>query len=139
MKDEIHVSYFVDKDEDPEINMRWHCGYYDGPISGIAEYHGEHVWFRVVEWEHDNLFSIRRYGLYRLSEKEISEESYWHCLFRRHVGHHCDYGDRYAPYAGGNNPNKFYHKTKKRPKRDYTKNECLDVFDECLFNRNREE
>jgi hypothetical protein len=140
---DVPLSVFCDEsDDDPKIYMLWHSNYYDGPLSGMALYEGKKVWFECDEWEHDNLYHMRTFNLYELSEEEIAEEEYWHELFRKHVGWHSDYGDRYAQCGAegtsDGNWDAFYKKAEKeRPKRDYSKNKCLGTFDETFFIREK--
>jgi hypothetical protein len=45
------------------VRLLWHNDYWDGPVSGLAEYHGKEYWFQAIwdveadDWEHP-----RRYG-----------------------------------------------------------------------------
>ncbi len=132
--DIIPISHFLyDKEPEPVITMLWYSNYHDGPLSGLAEYSGEKYWFDMVQNDHDTLFHIRTFGLYKLSLEELETEEKRHQLFRDMVGHHCDYGDNYAPYKGKDTITGFYEISETWEDRDYTKNECMGVFDECLL------
>lgn len=136
--DTIPISYFVyDKEPEPVITMLWHSNYYDGPLSGLAEYNEKKYWFDMVQDDHDTLFHIRTFGLYKLSPEELETEEKRHRLFRDMVGHHCDYGDNYAPYEGKDTTGKYYKLSETWKDYNYTKNECIGVFDECLFIRKK--
>lgn len=142
--DKIPAEYFFEKPNEEEPQMLWHSDYYDGPISGIARYKGQIVWFNCVEWEHDNLFFMRRYALYELTQEQIDHEIEIHNRFRRQVGRHCDYCDDFW------NPNDekisslqpimnlFYEWFKKTPRTDYTKNKVLGIFDDSQFTKERD-
>jgi len=84
-----------DEDEEPDLRMLWHCDYYDGPLSGMAEYEGEMVWFQCCN---DPVDGLRLFKLYRLSPEQIEAETARHESFRKHVGWHADHGERYKDY-----------------------------------------
>lgn len=77
-----------------DVRILWHSNYYDGPLSGIAEYKGEKVLFNCKkEYSTKKLYDklFRAYELYRLTPEQWKEISYWHEEFRLFVGTHCDY------------------------------------------------
>ncbi len=127
---------------DFELKMLHHSDYYDGPISGLALYKGQKVWFHMIEYEDDNLFRCRTYGLYELSKKDLDEIEYWHKRFQDGVGYHTDYGEVYTRDGMGSDKKKFenfYRDIKKifEKPRDYTTGKRLAVVNETQFDRNR--
>ena len=131
---------YKDKEEDTtEATMLWHSDYYDGPLSGLAEYKGEKVWFQCSEWEDENLFNMRIFNLHELSKEELEEEERWHQFFCDNVGKHCNYVDGGREEDGANYTQEsfdlYYKEAKKRPKRDYTKNRIIATLDESFFQR----
>lgn len=126
--------------EEPDLDMIWHSGYYDGPLSGMALYNGKYVWFDCFSDDWDEPYpNMRVYKLYELSEEEIADELYWHSEFEKYVGYHTNYDSSYAPFGGKNRKdvNKFYKKHKKRKERNYTSNAVLGEFTDVQFRRNR--
>ena len=132
--------YYKDKDEDTEdAIMLWHSNYYDGPLSGMADYKGKKVWFDCVEDEHCNIYNIRIFGLYELSDEEVKEEEHWHQFFCDNVGKHSNYvdGKREADSASYTQESfdYYYKEAKKRKSRDYTQNKLITTLDESFFVR----
>ena len=131
--------YYKDEEEQPEATMLWHSNYYDGPLSGLAEYKDELVWFNIIDWEHDNVFNMRTFGLYELSDEETKYELDWHQLFCEQVGYHCNYENGNRVDRGEDftqeSMDKFYAEAEKRPKRDYMNNKLIVEIDESYFNR----
>lgn len=139
--EEIVASDLYDKD-DLKLSFLWHCGYYDGPMNGMALYNGQKVWFDMDEDSYDNIFFMRTYKIYELSDEDIEELETSHARFQRDVGYHTDYGEVYAPFEGvKNKPNfeKYYERAKKlfKKRKDFTKNKCLGTFDRCQFSGKR--
>lgn len=88
--------FFDDAEDQPDLDMLWHSNYWDGPLSGMARYNGEEVWFNCISEEENG---DRIFGLYRLSKEDHAELTYRHELFRDMVGHHCDHDpERYSDY-----------------------------------------
>lgn len=83
----VPLSEFYD-DEQPNLEMLWHCNYYDGPLSGMAKYDGEYVWFKCT-YEDDYGDSV--YTLYELDNDAYRELQRQHDIFREMVGHHVDH------------------------------------------------
>lgn len=152
--EDVPLSVFYDDHEQPDLKMIWHSGFWDGPLSGLAEYNGEKVWFDCVE-DVDN--QIRRYAVYRLSTEELREVERNHKRFEKMVGYHCnhdethkEYGDvekwKFCPIWAHHLWRKIlfdvYYKrsifgkvtwVKKPLKRDFTENEKLGEFDHYEF------
>ncbi len=125
--------FFDDQKEQPDLKMLWHHGYYDGPLSGVAEYNGVKVWFELDE---EDDYQQRTYAVYMLSPDETIQLVQLHKDFQDMVGYNCDYGDLYAPYTKNPRFNEFYTKYKDRDV-DYTKNTKIGVFADCQFVRSR--
>lgn len=130
-----------DHDDNPKAEMMWHSDYYDGPLSGMALYEGNKVWFQVDTFEEDEPYQgLRTFKLYKLSEEEIAEDEKWHILFRKHVGSHCDYGNHYEPVKCDHNNDAFYDQYHKQPDRNYAEtNEVLCELMEHDLSRGPEE
>lgn len=66
----VPISFFHDKDDTEYAHFLWESDYYDGPISGMAEYKGEKVWF---QWSDCTpLAECRIFDFHKLSEEEIA-------------------------------------------------------------------
>ena len=137
---------YEEVDKEPDLEMLWHSGYYDGPLSGMALYNGNFVWFECDQWgdRYDNPdpcpdYGMRTYTLYELSEMDLKNEFDIHERFRKYVGHHTDYGVNYAPCDGKARSvlDKFYNWRKKHPSKDLKKNKQLGTFALCQFRRPR--
>jgi hypothetical protein len=113
-KEEVPLSEFYDDEKNqPDLEMLWHCNYYDGPLSGVAKYNGEWVWFDCKE-DCDN--GDRSFSLYSMSEEMKAELIRVHNMFRECVGHHTDHHpDWHSPFACKDRDkfNEFYNT--KRP------------------------
>lgn len=136
----IPLSYMHDKDDTPPITMLWYSDYYDGPLSGLAEFKDEKVWFHCVEME-DPLFHMRKFALYKLTKDELAYEEKWHAIFNKLVGYHCDYGvdDSEKPQTTLEQHDEYFrlHEAE-QTETDYTKNECLGIFDESFLDRKQQ-
>lgn len=141
---DVPLRYLHDPDDDqPEATMLWYSDYWDGPLSGLAVYEDNLVWFHIIDWEHDNLFNMRTFGLYELSDEEAAYELLWHQYFCQSVGYHCNYdtsgknmerGDDYTQES----MDEFYKDHKQRSDKEYhKKNKLILVLDETYFNRGK--
>ena len=131
----LPLTEFHEPDDRAVAHMLWHSDYYDGPISGLAEYKGRKVWFH---WIKDApLSELRIFGLYELSDEEIEYEEMWHQYFRDNVGHHCDYVEEKKGDVNYTQEsfNKYYEDAKKEPERDYRKNKLIVKLDETFIER----
>ena len=109
-------------DNELDLTMLWHSGFWDGPMSGMASLNREYVWFDCTDMDLDD----RAFTIYRLSDDDKIELVRQHRLFQQHVGHHCDHDPNvYQEYSGGNDPDKFYKLQKKFPKIDVKRGEVL--------------
>jgi len=128
----VPLDVFVDDlDKQPDLEMLWHCGYHDGPLSGVAKYEGELVWFDCVEmgdWGEDE---VRSFQLHRLSKEDEIEILRRHRLFNEMVGYHSNHHpDEYKEYACRDKKlfNQFYEISKTWPALNLEKGEKLGVF-----------
>ena len=133
-------------EEEPDLEMLWHRGYYDGPLSGMALYNGQFVWFDCAAWggwgDSDDLcpdYGSRTYNVYEISDKDLKTQFDIHERFEKYVGKHTNYGVNYAPYEGKSQRDldKFYNWKKKQPSKDMTKGKLLGTFSEVQFRRPR--
>ncbi len=85
--------------EEIDLEMCWHHNYYDHPLSGMALYNGEYVWFEALgEVEED-----APYGLYHLSDEDLTLVFNQHKDFQECVGYHTDHHpDVFKPFVMGN-------------------------------------
>lgn len=133
---------YDDLDKEPQVEMLWHSGYYDGPLSGMALLDGEKmVWFHCDKWggyddeDLTNDFGHRTFGLYELTEEEMAAEIIQHEHFRQHVGHHTDYGDARGEFrASKADMDKYYEMYKPGERPEYHKSrEPLMVVADVQF------
>jgi hypothetical protein len=116
------------------LRLLWHDDYWDGPRSGMLLYHGEECWFEVVaESEDDAAVWYRRFAVLRLSPEQHAEESRWHELFRRCVGHHTDYDQSGQLPVGALQPRErwaeFYDAYRQRVPPDFSGCEVIGWFE----------
>jgi len=77
------------------IRLLWHSGYYDGVMSGVAEYQGQKVYVEVIKETlnslkvHDSVYRV--FNVYRLTPEQWEELLAWHEDFQTFVGFHTDY------------------------------------------------
>ena len=128
----VPLSEFVDDlDEQPDLEMLWHCNYYDGPLSGVARYEGELVWFDNEEYGDWGEDAVRSYQLYRLKGEVMDELFRQHHLFNEMVGYHSNHHpDFHNDFVGKNKEefDEFYKMAKEFPKLDLEKGEKLGGF-----------
>ena len=167
-KELVPLTVFYDDHEDqPDLRMLWHEGYWDGPLDGVAELDGEMVYFDMAkdedydEEDYEDMGDYRRYRVFRMTEEEKAFKIKRHHEFQTHVGYHCDYGDVYLDYKADEKPKwlpkkmwrmwreilfrKFYWWTvdsRKRESKRILKNltdesKLIGVFDECQFKRGK--
>lgn len=76
------------------IKILWHAGYWDGFLSGIAEYNGENYYFDLKkEYDSKKLRDsvYRTFWVYKLTPEQWAKIKYWHEEFDLHVGTHTNY------------------------------------------------
>ncbi len=153
-EENVPLEEFVDDlDDQQNLVMLWHENYYDGPLSGMADFNGTMVWFDL---EDENEDRYRTYNLYRLTDEERDVFCRHHKEFQEKVGTHCDYGEEYKPFSFDNEDrpawcplwiyrlwrrhqfNSFYRTSDKRKRVDLKDRQPFLVVDECNFERERE-
>lgn len=143
--DYIALYPFVSLDN---ISIKWHMGYHDGMLTGVVEYQNKLVWVKCCDDIYDyycpadenldvdevkipGFTFFRRYIMYELSDDDIADLTYWHDLFCKHVGNHCNYIDnkrtreRCLPSASHD---LFYTTYKSAEKRDYCQGRIIGWF-----------
>lgn len=128
-----------------DITLKWHSNYYDGMLSGVAEYENKLVWFNCIDDIRDYLYVdddmydknipgfnfYRRFLIYELSQDDIEHLTYWHNLFCKHVGNHTNYinnnrsGD---PCLPSDTHHLFYEPYKMAEPHDYCKGTPIGWF-----------
>jgi hypothetical protein len=121
------------------VHLLWHCGYWDGPLSGVCLYQGDRCWFEAIDpfdEERDDYVYPRRAGLYRLSPEELHVQEELHRQFQRYMGMHSEYDENeQRPFEGAVRPKDewkgFERWLTQQPKRtfDFRHNEMLGWFD----------
>lgn len=99
---------------DSKVRVKYHNGYYDGPISGVAEWQGKRYYFHMIEEsepdeDEEEPSWYRRYALYDLTPEEWAEEDARQASFERHVGTHTTYRDDGTRDHGGLKPQKGWN------------------------------
>jgi hypothetical protein len=68
------------------VRILWDSHWHDGPVSGLAEYEGQHCWFQAVwddaldQWSHPRKLSNRKWLLDQGFLVEVEQEEaevYW--------------------------------------------------------------
>jgi hypothetical protein len=81
------------------VRILWESDWWDGPISGVAEYRSRQGWFHAA-WDRmtDDWEWPRRLVLYELTSDELDREWSGHRLFEAKVStKHCHHDDAPAP------------------------------------------
>lgn len=119
-KEVVPLEYFYhDKDDQPDLVLVWHENYWDGPLSGIALFNNEYVWFDCIE---EDDIGDRKFAIYKMSDKFREEKFKRHQHFQQAVGYHCDHDPNvYKPFG---------HKDEKKFREYYDTNyQDLDTSD----------
>lgn len=66
----------------------WHSDYYDGPLTGLCQYKGRTVWFKLADESPTDYYI---YNLYSLTDQQLSILNQVRSEFRRYVGKNCEY------------------------------------------------
>lgn len=150
--EKIPVSEFISLEDGPDLEMLWHCGYWDGPLNGVALYKGEVVWFECIadhgmDDESDYpLWGLREYSLHQLTEDQKMHLVFDYTLFREMVGPHCDHRPEFHDWFERNENFEFFYNNLKECRKkhahlwdtDYKKGKKLGVFEHHEFkNYNR--
>lgn len=118
--------------EIPRVAVRvlWTDDYYDGPLSGIAEWEGHRYRFELTDrstlgGDED---IARRYWLIALSPEQLHEEERWQDLFCINVWTGFDDTGRPEHRAPSSKHAKFYDPYEARAIPDFSKNEVVAWF-----------
>ena len=136
---DIPMDELFTEDDRPDLKMLWHVDYYDGPLSGIAEYQGERVWFAIVQLhDEEPLVPECMFGLYRLTSEELNFEEVSHQRFRDLVGSHTDYGEEYQPFTSNTKKNdEFYNTELEKREPVHLHKEPFAIFPESAFDKKK--
>lgn len=132
--------------DEHQLRIMWHCGWYDGPLTGVIAYKNKPHWFQILDQDNEEFRTYtdeqgvewldwyRRYLLLELSEGQYQEELYWHNLFRGKVGTYWDYDEEGNRKRGGSfKPremhSEYYDAVKNKKPRDFTKNIVVGWFE----------
>jgi len=114
------------------LKLLWHSAYWDGPIDGLLNYQGKKYWFQRFDEPSDRIV-FRRFLIIELSPDQLSEEEYWHELFRQKVGTHADYDETGRRQSYVIHPeelhNEFYDAYKNRLALDLSDNRLIGWFE----------
>jgi hypothetical protein len=69
-----------------DIKILWHCGYYDGVLSGVCDLGGKKHWFTLLKDSANRTFKV-----YSLSEENEKALCYWHKIFSETVNPNTEY------------------------------------------------
>ncbi|MBZ0291425.1 MAG: hypothetical protein K8L99_02550 [Anaerolineae bacterium] len=131
--------------DEHQLRIMWHCGWYDGPLSGVIAYKDKSHWFESL-WQDDEIRTYvddhgvewqewyKRFLLLELSEKQYQEELYWYNLFREKVGTYWDYDEsgnrkRDGSFKPREMHSEYYDAAKNRKPRDFTNNVIVGWFE----------
>ena len=78
---------------DADFKLLWHCGFWDGPLSGMLLYAGKEYWFELIQEnpQEPPIDWCQRFAVVALSPAELAKEHEVHDDFRKYVGTHSDY------------------------------------------------
>lgn len=113
--------------------LLWHELFWDWPISGVAIFENEKVYFHMLEEDDDGI--NRKFGIYKLPDDIWKHIDVRHDSFCEHVGGHCNYVDGKRSHnllkdrSGWFN---FYDKYKDDPEIDFSVCELIGVVDSSL-------
>ena len=113
------------------VRVLWVDDYYDGPLSGIAEWEGQRFRFEMTDRStlgHEEAVSRRRYWLIALTPEQLGKEEKWQKLFCAHVWTGFDYTGRPEHRAPESEHAKYYEPYAARAEPDYSGNEVVGWF-----------
>ena len=120
-----------------DVKYLWHCGYWDGPLSGVCLHDGEKCWFDMVK-EYNN--GSRTFKVVRLTPEQLKEEEYWHALFEEKVSTASSYDENERRHLSSDHSHlrpyehhhEFYDEQKNRKDRDFSNNEVIGYFNDYI-------
>ena len=100
--------FYDDENDQPDLKLLWHRDYYDHPLTGLALYNGEKVWFRAKPA--DDCIERDIFELLQLTPEQLQQIEQQHSVFQTFVGRHCDHDPNvYQPFSPDPERNsKFY-------------------------------
>jgi len=103
------------------MRLLWHCGFWDGPLSGICLFNGRKHWFRIAAAEVDSEEN-RIFEIIYLTDDQIRLEEERHVVWVENVGCHCDYDEFNKRPIGNIKPSEKWRNFYDLPplKRNYT-------------------
>jgi hypothetical protein len=100
---------YEDLDKEPDVHHLWTTDYYDGPLSGMALYEGQMVWFHCHSFGHFDdeelypMYSLRTHALIELPERDLAAEVQRHENWRAiHPNNRHESRERYEAYKDEN-------------------------------------
>lgn len=110
------------------VRLVWASGYWDGPLSGLAELDGQPVWFHFADEENedDDASWYRRFFLVHLPPERLAAAQAIHAAFQRHVGTHFDYDS-----WGQRDPSRIRPRSEWRTFYDAHPVEAQDTYLDC--------
>ena len=112
-----------------QVRLLWSDDWYDGPISGMAEFNGASYLFDLID--RDQLGAeqeVRAYWLIQLSDVQLNDEVQWHELFCQKVGTHFDFTGRPPLAREQVDMDAFYEPYGRRIPPDYRDNLVIGWF-----------
>jgi hypothetical protein len=123
------------KIEKSDLRFLWYSRFYDGPRSGLLVYENRKYWFEHLD-DLNYIISGQLIWIFlvvELTPTQLSEEEYWHDLFREKVGTHTDYDEngRRRPHILHPKEmwHEFYDAAKNRSPFDISNNEIIGWFE----------
>lgn len=113
------------------VAPKWIMNYWDGPISGVAEFEGHLNWFHVRAYSIEDEPPPHECLLYELSDRERAAERRRHDLFRKYVGTHMDLdaaGRRGGTVRPRTRWGRFYDSDTGRERPDYLDHRVIGWF-----------
>ena len=113
-----------------ELRVLWTDDFWDGHLSGIAEWRGRRHRFEMTDRSllGDEPEGPRRYWLIALTPEQLVEEEKWNELFCTHVWTGFDYTGRPEHRAPASEHPKFYEPYRARSEPDYSGNDVVGWF-----------
>lgn len=68
-----------------DVKELYHVDYYDGPLTGMAEYLGKTYWFDLTQDDWIGDIEKRKFVLYEPTESQLNEYNHWNEEFKRYV------------------------------------------------------
>lgn len=94
--DSLEIQFFLNKKKEIKEGIRilWSLGYYEGVLSGIAQYNLQKCYFECKRQYYSKELEkkvYRTFWVYSLTKEQLEEFEYWHKEFNIHIGYKSDY------------------------------------------------